>query len=407
MGIRKIVQLQTLGLVTNRDAWNHNFSRETVESNYHHMVDFYNQQLDICWSDPTMSPLKKSARTALVKQLVDRDPRKFSWTNNAFDYIAANRRIQVVEGSVRSSTYRPFVRSFLNFSAELNERRGKHPTLFPESQTENLVICVINKQATAPFSALICREVPDLVLMGAGNVVNCFPRYIYSEEKSESDVSLFDRPTEERRHGVTEAAQNRVSSLLGTEVSKDEIFFYVYGILHSSEYRETFAADFKKDVPRIPYVEDTVDFFAFASAGRALADIHLGYESIDPWPDLEIKYSSKFNSDSPESYRVEKMKYPKTGRETDRTTIIYNSNITISSIPLEAHDYTLGSKSALDWIVERYQVKTDKDSGIVNDPNDWATEHDDPTYIFDLVRRIVTVSMRTNEIVASLPSLNL
>jgi predicted helicase len=406
-GSDQIFELQTLGLVTNRDAWNHNFSRETVESNYHHMVDFYNQQLDICWSDPTMSPLKKSARTALVKQLVDRDPRKFSWTNNAFDYIAANRRIQVVEGSVRSSTYRPFVRSFLNFSAELNERRGKHPSLFPESQTENLVICVINKQATAPFSALICREVPDLVLMGAGNVVNCFPRYIYSEEKSESDVSLFDRPTEERRHGVTEAAQNRVSSLLGTEVTKDEIFFYVYGILHSSEYRETFAADFKKDVPRIPYVEDSVGFFAFASAGRALADIHLGYESIDPWPDLEIKYSSKFNSDSPESYRVEKMKYPKTGRETDRTTIIYNSNITISNIPLEAHDYTVGSKSALDWIVERYQVKTDKDSGIVNDPNDWASEHDDPTYIFDLVRRIVTVSMRTNEIVAGLPSLNL
>jgi predicted helicase len=190
-------------------------------------------------------------------------------------------------------------------------------------------------------------------------------------------------------------------------VSKDDVFFYVYGILHSTEYRETFASDFKKDVPRIPYVKDHAEFIAFADAGRALADLHLNYESVDPWPELEVKHPARFDSDSPDSYRVEKMKYAKTGRETDRSTIIYNSNITISNIPLEAHDYTVGSKSALDWIVERYQVKTDKDSGIVNDPNDWATEHDDPTYIFDLVRRIVTVSMRTNEIVAGLPSLNL
>jgi predicted helicase len=402
-----VFEFHSLGVVTNRDAWNHNFSRERVESNYARMVDFYNQQLDICWSDPTMSPLKKSARTALVKQLVDRDPRKFSWTNNAFDYIAANRRIQVVEGSVRSSTYRPFVRNFLNFSAELNERRGKHPSLFPESQTENFVLCVTNKSAPTPFSALMCREVPSLSLFGAGNPADCYPRYVFKAESDISDVSLFDAPADSRFHGITDASLANFQARTGPQVSKDDIFFYVYGIMHSPEYRETFASDLKKDVPRVPYVTNPADFFTFSNSGRALADLHLDYESVDPWPDLEIKHSNKFNSDNPESYRVEKMKYAKTGRETDRTTIIYNSNITISNIPLEAHDYTVGSKSALDWIVERYQVKTDKDSGIVNDPNDWATEHDDPTYIFDLVRRIVTVSMRTNEIVAGLPSLNL
>lgn len=405
-GSHQVFEFHSLGAVTNRDAWNHNFSRETVESNYRRMVDFYNQQLDMCWSDPTMTPLTKSARTELVKQLVDRDPRKFSWTNNAFDYIASNRRIQVVGEAVRTSTYRPFVRNNLNFSAELNERRGKQPRMFPEINSENIVICITYKAARDPFSSLVCREVPSLSLFGMDPVA-CYPRYVFTEDTASPQGSLLDAPTETRRHGVTDSAHAKVQSILETAVSKDDIFFYVYGILHSTEYRQTFASDFKKDVPRIPYVKDPADFIAFAEAGRALADLHLGYESIKPWPDLEINYSAKFNSESPESYRVEKMKYPKTGRETDRTTIIYNANITISNIPLEAHDYTVGSKSAIDWIVERYQVKTDKDSGIVNDPNDWAIEHDDPTYIFDLVRRIVTVSMRTNEIVASLPRLNL
>jgi predicted helicase len=378
-----------------------------ADPNYHHMIEFFTNQTDECWSNTTMPSMKSAARLDFIRQVVDRDPRKFSWTGNAFNYLASNRRISFDKSNIRTSTYRPFTRNVLNFASELDERRYKQPRLFPDPEAENLVICVTDKTSTAPFSALMCREVPSLHLFGAGNATKCYPRYIYAAEVHDSEASLFEVQSEARQHGVTDRAHLSVQSQLGAKLTKDDVFYYVYGILHSVEYRTAFAADFRKDVPRIPYVTDPADFRAFAMSGRMLADLHLDYESIDPWSELEIEYSAKFNSDSPASYRVEKMKYAKTGRETDRTTIIYNSNITISNIPLEAHDYTVGSKSALDWIVERYQVKTDKDSGIVNDPNDWAKEHDDPTYIFDLVRRIVTVSMRTNEIVAGLPSLNL
>jgi predicted helicase len=373
------------------------------------MVDFYTEQLEICWSNPAMSSLKTSARVELVKQLVNRDPKNFSWTGNTFDYIASNRHIDVDEALIRPSTYRPFTRNFINFDPNLNHSRYKQPRLFPQPDSENLLICVSFKASRDPFSALMCREVTSRTLFGVDPAA-CYPRYVYftnSGDSRESNASLFDSPTESRRHGVTDSALARVRSLLNAEISKDDLFFYVYGILHSSEYRETFAADFTKDVPRIPYVEDPTDFYSLASAGRALSELHLDYESVDPWPDIEVKFSPSFDAESPESYRVTKMEYAKSGRETDRTTIKYNSNITISNIPLEAHEYTVGARSAIDWVVQRYQVKPDKDSGIVNDPNDWAAEHDDPTYIFDLVRRIVTVSMQTNEIVASLPSLNL
>lgn len=405
-GTDQVFDFHSLGVVTNRDAWNHNFSRATVEANYERMVDFYRQQLSECWSDPSMRTLKKSARSALVKRLVDRDPRKFSWTRKNFDYIASNRTIEFDKSLLRPSTYRPFTRNILNFAPELNEHRGRHPVLFPRSDSENLVICVTYKAARDPFSVLMCREVPSLALFGADPAA-CYPRYIYADEPSSSEISLFDAPSEGRRHGVTDQALAQIQTKIKIAVTKDDVFFYVYGVLHSPEYRNSFSADLMKDLPRIPYVSDPDKFIAFAESGRRLSDLHLGYESIDPWPELDVTYSDRFNPDSPDSYRVEKMKYAKTGRETDRTTVIYNSNITISNIPLEAHDYMVGSKSALDWIVDRYQVKTDKDSGIVNDPNDWATEHDDPTYIFNLVRRIVTVSMRTNEIVAGLPSLSL
>ena len=171
----------------------------------------------------------------------------------------------------------------------------------------------------------------------------------------------------------------------------------MYGILHSPEYKTRFAADLKKRLPRIPYAKD---FNAFSKAGRDLAQWHLNYETIEPYPVQES--TSDFAQEPKEFYRVQKMKFAGKVRESDKTTIIYNSKVTLSEIPLEAYDYIVNGKSAIEWIMERYQVTTDKNSGITNNPNDWS---EDSRYIVDLVKRIVRVSIETMKIVDKLPAL--
>ena len=169
----------------------------------------------------------------------------------------------------------------------------------------------------------------------------------------------------------------------------------------------------KKSLPRIPSANSPANFWEFSKAGRDLADLHLRYESVDPWPDLEVAFSDGFDPDDPKHWRVEKMRYPKvTDPKTkekgeDKTRVLFNSRIKIGGIPERAHEYQLGSRSAVDWILNQYQVKTHKKSGITNDPNDWALEHGQPSYIFDLLSSVVTVSMRTLEIVDDLPNLAL
>jgi predicted helicase len=195
------------------------------------------------------------------------------------------------------------------------------------------------------------------------------------------------------------------------EIAKEDIFYYVYGVLHSPEYRTRFAADLKKMLPRIPLTQETTDFQAFSTAGRELAKWHLNYETVEPWPLAE--HMDRFDFDSWEQFQVQKMTFARptpeqkaAGMKWDKTKILYNSHVTISQIPLEAYDYVVNGKPAIEWIMERYQVTRDKDSGIVNDPNDWCREHNQPRYILDLISRVIRVSMETIKIVKSLPALN-
>jgi predicted helicase len=193
----------------------------------------------------------------------------------------------------------------------------------------------------------------------------------------------------------------------GADVSKDDVFYYVYGLLHSPDYRTQFAADLKKMLPHIPQVPGTDRFRSFAAAGKALSDLHVGYESLEPYALNELATDLSVDQDDYARYAVKKMKYAGKAGAWDKTRIIYNSQITLEGIPGDVHRYMLGSRSAIDWILERYQVKTDKASGIVNDPNDWSREHQQPRYIIDLIGRIVTLSLETNRIVDSLPELGL
>lgn len=214
-----------------------------------------------------------------------------------------------------------------------------------------------------------------------------------------------------RRDAITDGIVKKFREAYGKDVTKEDIFYYVYGVLHSPEYRTRFAADLKKMLPRIPLTKEKKDFWDFSEAGRKLAEWHLNYETVQPWPVKEIH--DKLDLGFEETYKVSKMTFarPSTeqkaaGLKWDKTRIIYNSDVTISEIPLEAYDYVVNGKPAIEWLIERYQVSRDKDSGIVNDPNDWCREHSQPRYIIDLIGRVVRVSMETMKIVKQLPALN-
>ena len=364
------------GLKTQRDAWCYNFSQARLRQNIQSTLDYYN------------SIVESGRDTPLL------DATRISWTR-AFQNDFQKKRIKTFElSAIRQAAYRPFCKQHVYFSAALNEMLYQMPKLFPTPETKNLVICIAGVGAQRDFSSLIVDELPDLHTLQTGQ---CFPLYYY-EKKSVYQPTLFDSEKSEytRKDGITNFILERCRASYGPKVSKEDIFYYVYGLLHSPDYRRTFAADLKKMLPRLPLVEKPSDFWAFSKAGRALAELHLNYETQPPHPDVVVSGAEQGK------FRVEKMRFPD---KQDKTTIEYNPWITISHIPQEACDYVVNGRTAVEWIMERYQIKTDKASGITNDPNDWATEQGKPRYILDLLLSVITVSVETVKIVNGLPGL--
>lgn len=379
-----IFDVYSLGVSTNRDAWVYNFSRQLVIDNMTRMINFYNDQVE------KFKALKEKKN---VDSFINTNPQKISWSRGLKQKLEKGNNYKL-EDCLRISGYRPYTKEYLYFSNDFIEVIGKSKLFFLNQELENLVICVVGSGAQKEFSALITDAIPNLHFQHTGQ---CFPLYSYEKQEKTDQTSLF---TETEGYTRKENIPNSIltdfqNTYTDRTLTKEDIFYYIYGILHSPEYKTRFAADLKKMLPRIPYAED---FWAFSKAGRELAYWHLNYETIEPYPLNE--YQDLLYLDEKE-YRVEKMIFGK--RNKDKTMIIYNSHINLSDIPLEAYDYIVNGKSAIEWIMERYQITKDKDSGIVNDPNDWS---DDPRYIIDLVKRIVRVSLETVKIVNSLPPLN-
>lgn len=377
-----------IGLATNRDAWCYNFSSHNLSNNILKIIKNYD--ID-----------RKNIESSQNKELTT-DSTKISWSVNLQKFVHQNKLIQYNPNNILFSTYRPFNKEYLYFSKYLNERPGQMPKLFPTSKHLNLIICVSGVGGTKDFSCLITDKVPDLQLNFNGQ---CFPLYWYEEKKHNTGMgNLFDEtdnavPKKEyvQHDGITDFILNEAHSVYKTNsITKEDIFYYVYGILHSPDYRKQFAADLKKMLPRIPLVDNAADFKAFTAAGRKLADLHLNYEKRTPPADVIVE------GDNGHNYKVTKMKFKD---KADKSEIIYNNQITIKNIPAEAYDYVVNGRSAIEWIMERYQVKTDKASQITNDPNDWAEEHNEPRYILDLLLSIITVSVETVKIVNNLPKL--
>ena len=281
------------------------------------------------------------------------------------------------------------------------------PSYFPSSEIENVAICLTGMGANKPFSCIITSIIPNLHTIDTGQV---FPLRYFEEEKY---IDMFE-DRYNRRSGISEFCKNYCIKQYNNSVSEKDIFYYVYGILHSTDYKKTFEADLKKSLPRIPFVDSYDDFKVFSEAGRKLADLHLNYENVELYK-CGIVDSAGLDVSEEDKYIVQKMRFGKKDgtdnqgkkkKVEDKSVIVYNDWLTIKDIPERAYDYVVNGKSAIEWIMERYAVTVDKASGIKNDPNDWSKEVGDPMYIFNLVRRIITVSMETLDIVDSLPKLN-
>lgn len=400
---KSVFNTYAIGLASNRDTWVYNFSKQAVEKNMAAMIDFYNQQ------QQAYQKAVKSNPDLSVEDFIDTDPTKISWTVNLKKDI--ERKIpHTYKDDIRYSMYRPFSKQRLYYDKPFIERIGLSPKLFPTPSHRNLVICVSGIGASKDFSTLITDCIPDLQLQFNGQ---CFPLYWYDD--STADIAdLFSAPQSDadryvRRDGVTDWILSTARKQYGSHVTKEDIFYYVYGILHAPDYRTTFAADLKKSLPRLPLVESPDDFWAFSRAGRSLAELHLGYERVEPYAGCRILLAPLTNRGDEISYLIDdKMRFGKLDSKTaDKRIIHYNAGITIENIPLEAYDYVVNGKSAIEWVMERYAVKTDPASRIENNPNDWCREHDDPKYIYNLLLRIITVSLETMKIVRSLPKLKL
>lgn len=398
------------GLQTNRDAWVYNYSvtalTDTVQrliQNYNHLIEPFQRY---CESKGITKPDESAVTRFLGDTAAASDPSRIKWSASLKQHLARERRASFSDSGIRLSTYRPFDGEHVYFDSMLNHRRGELATIFPTPHHRNIGFYVVGTGSDKPFSCLATRLIPDLSFWGSGSG-QFFPRYTYEKVEPEEgtlDISTTDGEVDEwgyrRIDNITDDILKLYREALGENtITKDDIFEFVYGLLHSPSYRTKYAADLKKMLPRIPTPGSLNEFEEFAVAGRQLMRLHADYEDVEPYP-LDVQLKKGADPKNRETWRVQKMKWKS---KTDHSTIIYNPQVTISGIPEDAERYMLGSKSALGWIIDRYQVKTDKDSGIVNDPNDWCDEHDDPTYIVDLIKKVTTVAVETMKIVDSLP----
>lgn len=398
-------QVFSNGLKTQRDAWCYSFSVLKLKNNIVRLLDFYNLQRNYYKAELKKNPKLK------IEKVLNFDDKHISWTESLLNGVKTDKEINFISKSLVVVNYRPFTKEYLYYNRKLNERVYQMPKIFPNGNDENLILCVQGAGDKRDFSVLISDKIADLGFNGA---CQCFPLYYY-EERQKQTQSLFDSPENGttdfvRRDGISDFILTQAKERYGKNVKKEDIFYYVYGLLHSPTYREMFANDLKKMLPRLPLLEDVRDFWKFSKAGRQLADLHINYEN-QPTPagvivihnPLTITETLKqLSTDEIKyiDYKVEKMRFPK---KDQKETIHYNSRITIDNIPAKAYQYVVNGKPAIEWIMERYAITTHKESQITNNPNDWSEEAGNPQYILDLLLSVINVSLQTVDIVEGLP----
>ena len=348
----------TGGVKSGRDDWTWGFSEKLVKSVMQKSIEYYNNNL----GDITV---------------YDEDVSDISWTRSLKIYFEKNETLHFDISRMYKGMYRPFVKKFFYYDPKWIDQQYQMKKIFPKNNSENILISVPNKTGSQKFTSIISNVITDVHLETSST--QSFPKYLYPKELNNS---LFDN--DEKYSSIRPELLKRLTNL-----SEKDVMYYIYGIFHSKEYANIYFDDLAKSFPKIPDVKHKEKY---VSIGKELADLHLNYEDIPAYDGVTIT----FKSDNP-SYIVKKMKHPKRGK---LDTIIFNEDIVITDIPERAYEYVVNGKPAIEWIIDQYQVKKDKKSGIVDDPNNFS---DDPKYILNLLLSVITVSMRTLELIDELP----
>jgi predicted helicase len=380
----------SLGIATGRDKWCCNSSKKQLVTNVRNLISVYTSEL---------SRYKTSEFSGDINDFVTDDTTKISWSVNLKDQLVKNTSLEFAQKYLRKSTYRPFSKQWFYFTRELNERVYQQQHIFPTSKESNLIICVSGVGARSGFSCLMMDQISSLDTIEKGQ---CFPLYLY-KPSSQNDGEYI------RYDGINDDGLNYFTDFyLDNNLTKEDVFYYVYGVLHCLDYRMKYMDNLAKTLARIPRVKSLSSFHSYTQAGRDLAELHLNYETVDCYPVILETGGKSIKDFDNEDYYVTKIKYAKNGKEKDLTTVIYNNQITIKNIPVEAYEYIVNGKPALDWVIERQGVSTDKASQITNDANDWAVETmGSAKYPLELFQRVITVSLETMKIVKSLPKLDI
>lgn len=416
----QIFESYSQGIITSRDAWCYNASKNKVAKNIEKMIDFYN--LEVARFQKVASELNKKERDNFLEKFLNGDHKKISWSSSLIDKLVRLKPGVFDASCIVKSVYRPFSKQWLYYDSMFNHRVAQIPRIFPDRTYPNRNIVITGIGEAKIFSVQIVDAITD---MKHHYNSQCFPLYLYDKSSNDDHIE-FDSGSKttdmfapqsnsntgacnseyQRKDGISNAGLAHFAAAYPKEkISKEDLFYYVYGLLHSSDYRERYADNLSKELPRIPCVKTAKDFWHFSQAGRDLAELHLNYETVACYPVTLDTGKKKLAELDDKDFYVTKMKLAKKG---EKHTVTYNHQITIRDIPEEAFDYVVNGKAALDWVMERQAVTTHKDSGIVNDANDWAIETmGNARYPLELFQRVITVSLETMKIVNNLPKLDI
>jgi len=385
----EVFERYTAGIKTNRDVWAYNFSRKELEKNMKATISYYNELVgNLRKAELAKGRFDASKLNAFVESHTD--SQKLSWDGTLIADLGRKTEIKYSPENIRLSLYRPYNKKFLYFDRNFNNSIYQIPKAFPMADSQNLVIS-LNSNPLKPFGLIMTDLIPDCQLSGNGQ---CFPLYFYEDVKDEG--TLFEEPLakSERKYAIGNKTLAKYQKAFGSSVNHEDIFYYVYGLLHSSDYRKKYAIELGKSLPRIPVSDN---FGEFSQIGRQLSDLHVNYDKADVY-----EYEG-FQSLNAKHQEIQKIRYGKNATGIDKTKLVLNDSMQISGLPVEIQNYDLYGRSAMDWVIDRYEVETDRDSGIKQNPNQFS---DDPAYIVNLIGRVITVSLETQRLVGMLPSID-
>ena len=382
---KAIFEIYSSGVKTNRDAWAYNFNSEKLSENMEKLISNYNNEVGNHLKNPD--------------HIASKDSRYINWDGTLENDYKKNKKAFFDKKQIVHSLYRPFTHSYLYLCRQLNNSVYRIPEIYANGKKKNPTI-IVSGVGSKTFSCIMTDLPPCLDAIEKGQ---CFPLY----KKEEEAPGLFKLENESIFNLKNLELLSRDFLDINNPKLIENYFYYIYGVLHSNNYRQTFNNNLSKSLPRIPRCNDKNTFEKFVIAGKKLGDLHMNFNKIKPY-NISIKQGDLrllYIKDEKEFYYVKSMKFAKKG---DKSTVIYNKNITITNIPLEAYNYIVNGKSALEWVMERQSVRNDKASGIINDANDYANiTMKNPAYPLELFQRVITISLETVQIIKGLPKIDM